>query len=301
MSKNNQKLIDANESTLVEIRKCGLFPCSERNEKLRQCEMYYQSQGALDKHVANQKHKFSGGDAITKAFMLATDEDGVLSSGKFVNRSQAVPRNLNLELINEETINETDKYWYIKGCYNRPKRKRGTRMSEALRNDLKAMFDVGATQASSKISATKALRKLEAMKMEDGRFKYTYNETNSNGKLPSESQIAAFFSSEKIRRSKPAKEDDGSYIKMSIEMLQGILVSRNLPSISCRSSLFSAILFLHDQLDPEKIDEEPADDYTSWSIGKMKGEIGTRQLDISKPKIQLVTLLTLSDALNTER
>jgi hypothetical protein len=47
-------------------------------------------------------------------------------------------------------------------------------------------------------------------------------------------------------------------------------------------------------LDPDKIDDEQ-ENYSSWTVNKLKTEIGNRPLDISKPKSQLITLLKLSD------
>jgi hypothetical protein len=297
VSKNNQKIQDENEKYLATVRENGLYPCPIQNNLMRLCKETYQSQGALDRHIDSEKHKFPSVNARTKAVVMATaEDDGVLSAGKYVNRSHAVPRQLNLHLVADETMAEEDKYFFRNGCYNRPERKKATRMSDALKCDLREMFDVGLANPSAKISATKAHKLLEEKKTEDGRFKYSHNPMNTNGKLPSINQIAAFFSQEKNRRSKPSKddEDDGSYEKMTNDQLHNLLTSRNLPSKPNQFPLLSTILIFLDILDPDKL-EDVQEDYSSWTVKRLKTEIGDRSLDISKPKGQLIMLLKLSD------
>jgi hypothetical protein len=296
VSRNNQKIKKENEMKLATLMDAGLYPCPIQDDHLRQCKKLYQTQRALDQHIASAKHKFPSINGVTKAIAMAIEEEGVISSGKFVNKSQAVARNLNLHLIAEETIEEEERIEFSKGCYNRRQRKKGTKMLDSLKHDLRAMFNIGLANPSAKISATKALKLLEEMKTEDGRFKYSHNPMNLNGKLPSINQIAAFFSQEKNKRNKPSKddEDDGTYEKMKNEQLQNLLASRDLPNKPNQFLLLSTILIFHDMLDPDKIDDEQ-ENYSSWTVNKLKTEIGNRPLDISKPKSQLITLLKLSD------
>jgi hypothetical protein len=296
VSKNNEELLKKNSDYTNNLTEAGLFPCTACNDLMQQCRRTFQSKRALDDHEKNGKHKFPSVTTLTEATRMAINTGGVLSSGTFVNRSTAIERDLRLQLILETNIDESERDWFRPGCFNKPKRKKGTPMKAALRADLLQMYEEG-DRTNAKISATNALRKLTDMKNSDGSRKYTFNSSNPNGPLPDEKKIKSFFACESLRRKKPATDGDGGYSKMKKDDLQNLLAARDLCNKPGTVLFFATLLTLHDQLD-ECDDKGDDADYVNWSMADIRQEISNRDwrgLDISKPKTQLISLLELSD------
>ena len=296
VSKCNRDLQYHNAELLAQKTMAGLFPCSACDDQFQLCRSVFMSKEHLEKHERSNKHKFPKINTITKAFMQAVNENGVLSSAKFSrNRSTAAPRgDLGLELVLESNIEERD--WFQDGCYNKPKKKPATRMSEALKSDLLEMFEEG-LRTNSKYSPKAALDVLTKMVNPDGRCKYSHHPENLNEPLPDEGRIKSFFSSENTRRKKPSTEKDFGYASMKIDELMEELAKRDLPNKANTLFFLRTILCLHDHI--TCFEKEPEDDegYESWKVKSLKTEIVRRELDISTTKNQLITMLILSDVL----
>ena len=303
VSRNNGKLENQIAQLLDKKTAAGLFPCCARNDQSQICKSVFQKKKCLEEHVAKNKHKFPKSTSITKAFQHVVNEKGVLACTN--NRSTAVPKgDFGLELVLENQMEEHD--WFQDGCYNKPKRKPATRMTQALRADLMALFEDGQL-TGVKYTPETAYRILANMKNPDGRCKYSHHPENPNGPLPEPGRIKNFFNTESQKRKHPStggnEVESTGYNTMKNHALQEELARRNLPN-KPNSQLFLRILLcLHDEV--VNLNEEPKDDegseedevYETLSVKKLKEKIELRELDIKTPKSQLITMLILSDAL----
>jgi len=241
------------------------------------------------------KHTFRSLSSIDKAIEMATSVGGVLSTGRFVNTSNAIQKDLTIQLAEDSPL---DQDWYAKGCYNRPKRKPIQRISGALKKDLEEIFEKGIL-TNNKLSALKAVTYLKEMRNPDGRLKYSFNPTNPNGPPPDEIKVKQYFSnlSVKYRRGPVAKEKN-----MTSPQIEVALQERNLPH-SPPLIVLRTILYLCDRLDiaddeqNEKENEEIVD-YADWRAKELEAEIQRRGLTLGTRKERLQLLLHLYDTYN---
>jgi hypothetical protein len=314
IDKHNKELLKKEQAKIQNITE-KLYPCTTF-DGARRCRKAYQTKLGLDRHLLIGPHDFPRLTGLTIAARMAAGESGLLSIGTFVNRSSAIQRHIELcsatdllkHLKESSPLSSAaiqvaidDRDWHQPGCFNKPKRKQVRRLNQALKSDLVDLFDQG-IKTNKKFNAEIALKTLSEYLSSDGTKKYTLHPDNPNGPLPDVDQITHFFSSESSKRKKEGlmkadDSDEGSYEKLTMMKIKDILIQKNLPSTPSTSHLFKEILAHHNKL--EEFHEENEDgDFLDWTVAELKQEINKRQLNISTPKAQLVTLLTMADALD---
>jgi len=289
----NQKMEERVNKKLLEQAAAGIYPCMAVNDQHQRCTRIFLTLKGLNNHLDDPepKHEFSSTSLKTTMFLGAIDEkEGALAAANFTNRSPAILKDLQLVLVPMALI--PNLLAFKDGCYNKPERKKSTRMTEALKKDLTEMFDEG-ERTKAKYSPEQAYEKLRNIKLDGGRSKYSHAPENINGPLPDESRIKSFFHQLKVKRAKPPKEDLGYASKSNI-VLKAILTSRNLSNNTDTASFLKQLFHLHDLVTPGA--EELNYSSPSWNKDALEAELINRYgQELSKPKSRLIAMLKLSD------
>jgi len=156
VSINNAKIEESIKERSSKQKVLGLYPCTVINDRNQRCKRLFSTLRGCNDHMTAGVHQFPNASLHTRVFLKGNDEGGCLQSAKFKNRSQAIPKDLRLELVLKDTIQDWEPF--KNGCYNKPSRKKITRMSEELRKDLIEMYEEG-ERTKAKYSADQAREK----------------------------------------------------------------------------------------------------------------------------------------------
>ena len=239
IEKRNVKLTKKNQNCFDVRQNAGFFPCPCTNEfdGERCIKNKFRTQSALDNHLRRcqegaDQHIFPSQDLFSNVLLDATQGKWALSlacGGPMTNRCRALSPDVvvhdgpDTAVVQHEEIGNS---WFSDGCYRRDIRKTPSfAATKELVLDLELLYiagerrDGGGSEKknASKYTPAQALARLSNMKVENGRRKYSCRKGNSNGPLPTEAYIRAWFSR---RKSKKNREGQDKYDAMSSDDLK---------------------------------------------------------------------------------
>ena len=275
-------------------KKKGVYCCRETHKLTgSRCMCTFSTASARKKHNEKDGHKFPTSDlkAWTHELHLSGKFAFCLATGSRTNRSNVINRERDDYNIKESESfpafhDDVGHEWFKDGCY-RKHRKTAFRASDALKKDLETLFQVGfqkdgPKKGKNKYSPEQALSFLKNLKLANGRRKYSHDDNNSNGALPTKLYIQGWFSRRKDKMAKEEREKAARF-----EMIQNIenIQNEEDPDHSTTSNL----------QDEEEEDDEEVD-------GTLPNEC-TDDIDISSKNFcsNSITELRYSKAKNGNR
>ena len=238
IERRNMKLAKKIQTNFDVRMNAGLFPCPCMNDIDGEgcLKNKFKTKAAMENHVrrcedGTDEHLFPSRDLCSNILFDATQGKWALSlacGGPMANRCRALSKDVvvndgsDTEVVQHEKIGNL---WFSNGCYRRDMRERPSfAATKVLLLDLELLYisgerrdGGGEKKNASKYTPAQALARLSNMKDENGRRKYSFKEGNSNGPLPTEPYIRAWFSR---RKSKKIKEGQDVYDSMSSDDLK---------------------------------------------------------------------------------
>eukprot|EP00984_Skeletonema_dohrnii_P019003 scaffold9000_cov72-Skeletonema_dohrnii-CCMP3373.AAC.4 len=205
---------------IAAAEKKGIHLCTcRRVDDLAPCKRQFRTKNALDRHIENGEHEYTGRNMTTKSAMLVSGRGGTLAVGQRMNRNEEHFSGDHVrDGVGKGTLHGTE--WRDPGCYMKAGRNKPTQKSLRLITELVKFFKLGESDSSesksrNKYTAERALTTLRDMKNPSGMR--TFSSTSVYGPLPTIQQIKSFWSSYK------RLQDDGELKNADDETLYELL------------------------------------------------------------------------------
>ena len=205
---NNEKVMIRMENYVKEREANGVYCCQQVEETTgSMCMKTYTTESGRSRHYAQENHKFPTLDlkTLVHEMHLSGQFAFSLAVGSKLNRCEFIQGSSDLDiqhgLDTPHWHDDVGHSWFDPGCY-RKRTKESFFASQVLKSDLEALFMAGFIKDGPKRGANKytpdqAQAFLRNMKLNNGRRKYSPDEANTNGALPTTTYIRSWFSRRK--------------------------------------------------------------------------------------------------------